>query len=74
MVIYLLNQTLLFTLQACAYNPVIDTAGRSGTFNNDMAREITNDVQHCQKLADKNKLYSVKGIINKKENIINMNP
>lgn len=49
--------TLIFAcvlMNACAYNPVIDTAGRSGTFNDDMAREITNDVQHCQKLADKN--------------------
>ena len=35
----------------CAYKPVIDTAGRSGTYNEDKAREITNDIQHCQKLA-----------------------
>lgn len=49
--------TLIFAciiMNGCAYNPVIDTAGRSGTFNDDMAREITNDIQHCQKLADKN--------------------
>jgi hypothetical protein len=37
---------------ACAYNPVIDTAGRSGTYDEDKAREITNDVQHCRELAD----------------------
>ena len=49
--------TLIFAcvlMNACAYNPVVDTAGRSGTFTDDMAREITNDIQHCQKLADKN--------------------
>ena len=31
--------TLIFAcilMNACAYNPVIDTAGRSGTFNDDM--------------------------------------
>jgi hypothetical protein len=35
-------------LQGCAkYKPIIDTAGRSGTFNEDKAKEITNDIQHC---------------------------
>ena len=41
-------------LSACAYKPVIDTAGRSGTFNNDQAKEITNDMQHCKTLAKDN--------------------
>lgn len=41
-------------LSACAYKPVIDTAGRSGTFNNDQAKEITNNIQHCDKLAKDN--------------------
>ena len=41
-------------LSACAYKPVIDTAGRSGTFNNDQAKEITNDMQHCKRLAKEN--------------------
>ena len=41
-------------LSACAYKPVIDTAGRSGTFNNDQAKEITNDIQHCKTLAKDN--------------------
>ena len=41
-------------LSACAYKPVIDTAGRSGTFNNDQAKEITNDMQHCKTLAKEN--------------------
>ena len=37
-------------LNGCAYNPVIDTAGKSGTFNTDQAKEITNDIQHCKTL------------------------
>ena len=41
-------------LQGCAYNPVIDTAGRSGTFNEDKAKEITNDLPHCEYLAKQN--------------------
>ena len=49
---------LLF-LNNCAYNPVIDTAGRSGTFDEDKAKEITNDLQHCKTLAkdNTNKVY-----------------
>ena len=39
-------------LSACAsYKPLIDTSGRSGTFNTDQAKEITNDTQHCKTLA-----------------------
>jgi len=41
-------------LNACAYKPIIDTAGRSGTFNSDQAKEITNDEMHCEKLAKDN--------------------
>ena len=41
-------------LQGCAYKPIIDTAGRSGTFNEDKANEITNDKQHCKYLAKEN--------------------
>ena len=41
-------------LNACAYKPIIDTAGRSGTFDTDQAKEITNDTQHCDKLAKYN--------------------
>ena len=46
----------IFTLflQGCAYKPIIDTAGRSGTFNEDKAKEITNDIQHCKLLAKEN--------------------
>ena len=42
------------SLVGCAYDPVIDTAGRSGTFNEDKAKEITNDLQHCKTIADSN--------------------
>ena len=41
-------------LSACIYKPIIDTAGRSGTFNEDKAKEITNDIQHCKYLAKEN--------------------
>lgn len=40
------------TVTGCSYNPVIDTAGRSGTFPKAQAVEITNDLQHCRELAD----------------------
>ena len=30
---------LAMFLAGCAYNPVVDTAGRSGTFNEDKAKE-----------------------------------
>ena len=33
---------------SCAYKPVVDTAGKSGTFTEDKAKEITNDLQHCK--------------------------
>jgi len=41
-------------LNACVYKPIIDTAGKSGTFNTDQAKEITNDMQHCKTLAKQN--------------------
>ena len=51
----ILTLGLLCTLlNACAYKPIIDTAGRSGTFNTDQAKEITNDEMHCEKLAKDN--------------------
>ena len=46
-------------LSACTYRPIIDTAGRSGTFNKDKAREITNDTQHCQTIAKENSTFVV---------------
>ena len=45
---------LVTLLNACAYKPIIDTAGRSGTFDTDQAKEITNDTQHCQTIAKDN--------------------
>ena len=41
-------------LNACAYKPIIDTAGRSGTFDTDQTKEITNDTQHCQTIVKDN--------------------
>lgn len=41
-------------LQGCSYKPIIDTAGRSGTFNNSTAENITNDIMLCEQLAKKN--------------------
>ena len=51
----ILTLGLVCTLfNACAYKPIIDTAGKSGTFNTDQAKEITNDMQHCKTLAKQN--------------------
>lgn len=43
-------------LNACAkYDPLIDTAGRSSSnFDSDQAKEITNNIQHCDKIAKDN--------------------
>ena len=41
----------ILLLQNCAYKPIIDTAGRSGTFNNSTAENITNDIILCEELA-----------------------
>ncbi len=51
-IIYLFVLGLCLT--NCAYKPVIDTAGRSGTFNDTKAVEITNDLQHCKTIAKNN--------------------
>ena len=47
--IYLLLVTVL--LSNCTTTPIIDSAGRSGTFNESKAVEITNDLQHCEQIA-----------------------
>jgi len=53
-------KTIIFTiiffmfLQNCSYKPIIDTSGRSGTFDETKATEITNDLQHCDKIAKDN--------------------
>jgi hypothetical protein len=42
-------------LSACAYKPLIDTAGKSSSnFDTNQAKEITNNLQHCEMIADKN--------------------
>ncbi len=53
----LLCGLLATLLQACTYRPIIDTAGRSGTFNEDKAKEITNDTQHCKTIARENSTF-----------------
>ena len=50
----ILTLASLHSINACAYKPIIDTAGKSGTFNTDQAKEITNDLQHCKTLAKNN--------------------
>lgn len=40
-------------LQGCAYSPIIDSGGRSGTFNEDKAHKITDDIILCEQLAEK---------------------
>ena len=32
---------MVISLAGCAYNPIIDTGGRSGTFNQSKAEKIT---------------------------------
>jgi hypothetical protein len=41
-------------LQACSYKPIIDSNGRSGTFDKSKAENITNDLILCEKLAKEN--------------------
>jgi len=50
----LLIMLSLSLLQACSYKPIIDSNGRSGTFNNSTAENITNDIILCQELAKEN--------------------
>ena len=47
--------TSLTLLQGCAsYSPLIDSNGQSGTFNESQAKNITNDLMLCKKLAKDN--------------------
>jgi len=50
----LLCGLLATLLQGCAYKPIIDTAGRSGTFDSNRANLITDDQLHCKTLAKDN--------------------
>ena len=46
---------VMLMITSCSYqNPVIDTAGRSGTFDESRADHITNDLHHCKMIAKKN--------------------
>ena len=44
----------MLLITSCAYNPIIDTAGKSGSFDESRAAQITNDLQHCKLLAKEN--------------------
>ena len=45
---------IMLLITSCAYNPIIDTAGKSGSFDESRADQITNDLQHCKTLAKEN--------------------
>jgi len=45
---------LLFITNCSTYSPLVDTKGRSGTFENSRAEELTDDIQHCKTLAKDN--------------------
>ena len=46
---------VMLMITSCSYqNPVIDTAGRSGTFDESRADHITNDLHHCKMIAKQN--------------------
>ena len=49
----------LIAASGCSYQPIIDTGGRSGTYAENKAAEITNDVQHCKQLADEHTVTSL---------------
>ena len=49
----LLGLILILTISNCStYKPVVDTAGRSGTFPNAKAEQITDDTILCTKFAE----------------------
>ncbi len=46
--------SLVLSLTSCAtYTPIVDSVGRSGTFNEIKADRITDDIILCTSLADK---------------------
>jgi hypothetical protein len=48
-----ISLVIFLTLVNCStYKPVIDTAGRSGTFNEVRAERITDDITLCTKFAE----------------------
>tara|TARA_B100001029_G_C14786133_1_gene299268 strand:- start:186 stop:464 length:279 start_codon:yes stop_codon:yes gene_type:complete len=51
----LLVAILVCFLNACStYKPVVDTVGRSGTFNESRAEQITDDIVMCEQVAKTN--------------------
>ncbi len=50
----LISTILVGFLNACVPNVVVDTKGRSGTFDNSRADEITDDLITCKTLAKDN--------------------
>ena len=48
---------LTIALTNCAYNPKVDTLGRSGTFDKSRAEQLTNDLIICKQLTDQNVNY-----------------
>ena len=51
----LLIATLVCSLNACStYKPVVDTVGRSGTFDESRAEQITDDIIMCEQVAKTN--------------------
>ena len=49
----LLGLLLILVTNCSTYKPVVDTAGRSGTFPHAKAEDITNDIILCEKFAEK---------------------
>ena len=50
----------LTLLQGCAtYKPVIDTNGRSGTFNESTAKNLTANINDCNNIVDKNVIQTI---------------
>lgn len=45
---------LILLLSSCTYSPVVDTGGRSGTFPESKAGNVTNDILLCKQLAKEN--------------------
>ena len=54
MIMRLMMIGMMIMMWSCAYKPVIDTQGRSDSQVNSTAADITNDLQHCEQLAQDN--------------------
>ena len=45
---------VMLMITSCSYNPIIDSVGKSGTFDESRAEYITNDLHHCKMIAKEN--------------------